>query len=769
MLNYNNKTRCSACFAGLEAGSKHCPVCGYSDESNQNRFPIALPFGTVLMGRYVIGNVLGKGGFGITYLAFDLRDDKAVAIKEYLPDTLIHRNSGDTYITTYEGEKAENFSLGAEKFYEEAKTVSKFNGHPNVINVYEFFYENNTAYFVMEYIKGVDLKKYIVQHGGRLSEEETIKLLMPILDALIVVHSVGVLHRDISPDNIFVGEDGNVKLLDFGSARQVLGQQSKSLSVILKPGFAPLEQYQSRGKQGPWTDIYSLTATMYYCITGTVPDDCMNRVEDDSLVLPSAMGIAVSEQFEAVLQKGMAVKAADRYQSVFQLKGDMEILSGQAEAVPYEVKAAESAAEPIAETDSEPAAEPILESESTEKAAGDWQDTDDQPLVKSAPIHTEAENKKSGPNSRMKLIIAIIAACLVIIVGITTAAVLKANYIMIKGKLYSKNIARLDLSFEHLPYSDIKLIENMKNLTSLNLSGNSITDITLLKSLTNLTELYMIQCDITDITPLKSLTNLTKLDLSDNKIIDLTPLMPLTELRELELRSNDITDIAPLKSLINLTQLVLNNNNISDLTPLNSLINLTQLELTYNNITELIPLMSLTNLFELDLSENNISDLTPLRALTNLYILRVDKNNITDLSPLKSLTELRELELFSNAISDITPLRSLTNLRELILEKNDITDITPLRSLTNLTTLGLSRNNISDITPLMSLTNLTKLYLSENKITDITPLRSLTNLTVLFWSYNISASDKQKLIDALPDCVIHSVNPETGEIEQLSQ
>ena len=390
MLTYHNKTLCPACFAELEAGIKICLHCGFSEEDPGERFPVALPLGTVLMGKYVIGNVLGKGGFGITYLAYDLRDNKTVAIKEYLPDTLIHRNTGDTTVSTFKGEKADNFNLGAEKFYEEAKTVSKFNGHPNVINVYEFFYENNTAYFVMEYIKGVDLKKYIVQHGGRLSEEETIKLLMPILDALIVVHSVGVLHRDISPDNIFVGEDGNVKLLDFGSARQVLGQQSKSLSVILKPGFAPLEQYQSRGKQGPWTDIYSLTATMYYCITGTVPDDCMNRVEDDSLILPSAMGVTVSKQLEAVLLKGMAVRAADRYQSVFQLKGDMERLPGQAEAVLHEAKPTE----PTAETDSEPSAEPILESESTEKAAGDWQDTADQPVVKSVPIHTEAKNKK---------------------------------------------------------------------------------------------------------------------------------------------------------------------------------------------------------------------------------------------------------------------------------------------------------------------------------------------------------------------------------------
>lgn len=319
MIQHNGKRLCSSCFAELQENQTACSACGFSD-SDEARYPIALPMGTILLGKYVIGRLLGKGGFGITYLAFDMKEGKTVAVKEYLPDSLIHRNTGDTLVSTYYGDKEEAFKAGAEKFYEEAKTIARFNSHPNIIHVSEFFYENNTAYFVMEYINGSDLKTYIAQKGCKLTERETLNILASLMDALASVHSVGVLHRDISPDNIFVTSDGVIKLLDFGSARQVLGEQSKSLSVILKPGFAPIEQYQTRGKQGEWTDIYALAATMYYCLTGKVPEASMDRIEEDCLAKPSELGADVSPEFEAVLMKALSVRAVSRYQTVTELK-----------------------------------------------------------------------------------------------------------------------------------------------------------------------------------------------------------------------------------------------------------------------------------------------------------------------------------------------------------------------------------------------------------------------------------------------------------------
>ena len=269
MQQVNGKNICENCFADMKETDLFCSVCGFRMDQ-YTPSPGALAVGEILAGKYLVGKMLGRGGFGITYLGYDIQGDRKVAIKEYLPDGLAARQPGQNTLTVYTGEKQELFKKGAEKFFEEAKTVSRFNGNPNIVSVYEFFYENNTAYFVMEYLDGMDLKKYVVSRGGKISQEEMAEVIMPVIDALTVVHSAGILHRDISPDNIFVMQDHTTKLLDFGAARQVIGAESKSLSVVLKQGFAPIEQYQTRGNFGPWSDIYSLCASMYFALTGQV-------------------------------------------------------------------------------------------------------------------------------------------------------------------------------------------------------------------------------------------------------------------------------------------------------------------------------------------------------------------------------------------------------------------------------------------------------------------------------------------------------------------
>lgn len=341
-MNINNKNLCTYCFEEIFDSQGPCCSCGYVEGRKPQDAVLAT--GTILMGRYTVGKVLGKGGFGVTYLAYDLKRESRVAIKEYMPDTLAYRTPGNTIISIYEGDKEESYRLGAEKFYEEAKTVSRFNGHPNIINVQEFFYENNTAYFVMEYIEGVDLKTYVAQKGGTLSEKDCVEILTPILNALIVVHSVGVLHRDISPDNIYVTKDCGVKLLDFGAARQVLGEKSKSLSVVLKPGFAPIEQYQTRGKQGQWTDVYALAATMYYCLTGQVPEAAMDRVEAemenrdaDEVYLTLVNNSTVFQRMAAVLRRALALRPGERYQNMAEFKQALIAAQEQVQPQPSSV------------------------------------------------------------------------------------------------------------------------------------------------------------------------------------------------------------------------------------------------------------------------------------------------------------------------------------------------------------------------------------------------------------------------------------------------
>ena len=272
--------------------------------------------GTRLIGRYIIEGVLGQGGFGITYLGIDELHEKKVAIKEFFPQGIVTRNIEyqDTVTVTFVGEK-DNYEKGKERFLKEARTMAKFSKDEGIVKALDFFEINNTAYIVMEYLEGITLKQYL-RENQRIAPEDLIELLVPLIESLDEIHSQGMIHRDISPDNIMVLPDGRIKLMDFGAARDYTEFGEKSLSIVLKPGYAPPEQYQTHGVQGPWTDIYALCATMYKCITGENPPDAIERVMDDSLKKISEFGITIPPQEEAAIIKGMSVSAKDRYQDI---------------------------------------------------------------------------------------------------------------------------------------------------------------------------------------------------------------------------------------------------------------------------------------------------------------------------------------------------------------------------------------------------------------------------------------------------------------------
>ena len=266
---------------------------------------------------YVIKEILGQGGFGITYLAEDTNLNQEVAIKEYLPVELAVRD-GDHSIHPVSGEHGEQFSWGLDRFMSEARTLAQFK-HTNIVRVLTVFPENNSAYMVMEYEKGQAMHELLKQEKT-LSEEGIREIILPILDGLEEIHQAGFIHRDIKPPNIFIRSDGSPVLLDFGSARQSLGEKTHTLTSMVSPGFAPFEQYVSKSdKQGPWTDIYGLAATMYRAVIGRSPSEAMDRSEAllhtqrDSYV--SAVEIAPPGYSQALLQaidNGMAFKAADR-------------------------------------------------------------------------------------------------------------------------------------------------------------------------------------------------------------------------------------------------------------------------------------------------------------------------------------------------------------------------------------------------------------------------------------------------------------------------
>jgi len=312
-------TTCMSCFTEMpEMGV--CPVCGYNESAQVESSPHLLRPRTILNGKYLLGKVLGEGGFGITYIAWDLTLDLKVAIKEFYPTGFVTRETtSTTTVTPFTGTQGDFFHKGREKFVDEAKTLAKFRSLPGIVTVNEFFIENNTAYIVMEYIEGETIKSYLTRQGGKILADQLFEMMKPVMVSLSEVHKKGLIHRDISPDNIMITNEGFIKLLDFGAAREFIDSGNKSMSIMLKPGFAPEEQYRSKGKQGPWTDVYALSATMYRIITGVTPDESPERMHSDEVKLPSALGIAIHPAQEAALMKGMAVLQQNRWQSVGEL------------------------------------------------------------------------------------------------------------------------------------------------------------------------------------------------------------------------------------------------------------------------------------------------------------------------------------------------------------------------------------------------------------------------------------------------------------------
>ena len=285
--------------------------------------PHHLRMGTRLNNRYLIQGVLGEGGFGITYVGMDEVLCQKVAVKEFFPRGAITRNNQQTNeVVSVYGTKAANLHQGEEKFLQEARTLAQFNNVAGVVRVQDFFRENGTAYIVMEYLEGITLKQYL-QTYGPISVEEMQNIFAPILEALDKIHQNGVIHRDISPDNIMCLPEGEAKLMDFGAARDYTDYSEEGLSVILKMGFAPIEQYDSHGKQGPWTDIYALGATMYQCLTGRKPDDATKRSLEDTLVSPSMLGVHIAPPVEYAIMRALQIRPADRYRNLGEFCEDL--------------------------------------------------------------------------------------------------------------------------------------------------------------------------------------------------------------------------------------------------------------------------------------------------------------------------------------------------------------------------------------------------------------------------------------------------------------
>lgn len=306
--------RCFGCME--EITSSPCPHCGYTHREQPNQ-GFALQPGSILHGKYLIGNVLGQGGFGITYIGWDLALSRKVAIKEYFPSSYVSRNCDVSmtlqWFPTAPAKEARE--IGKDAFLKEARKMTRVSSIPQVVHIQDLFEDNATAYIVMDYIPGETLAKKISQTGP-MPWENVRDLLLPVADAMQKVHDAGLIHRDLSPDNLMILPDGSIRILDLGAAKDISLHSGASSMQVAKGGFSPMEQYVMKGQSGPWTDVYSLAATMYFALTGVVPPPAVDRMDKDNLRWDLPQLRQVPSPVIQLLQKSMAIIIKNRTQDM---------------------------------------------------------------------------------------------------------------------------------------------------------------------------------------------------------------------------------------------------------------------------------------------------------------------------------------------------------------------------------------------------------------------------------------------------------------------
>ncbi|MDR2571360.1 MAG: protein kinase [Oscillospiraceae bacterium] len=659
MSTENLNLLCTGCFSQLPTAGAVCGVCGYSSNTPLEHL-YQLPPRTILSGKYMVGRVLGEGGFGITYVGYDLNLEMKVAIKEYYPSGFVMRDSDvSTTVQTYAGEQGDIFRKGRERFVDEAKRLARFRVFAGIVMVNDFFVENGTAYIVMEYVEGVTLKSYIAQRGGKLPPEELLEMLRPMFGSLAQIHESGIIHRDISPDNIMVTVSGDVKLLDFGAAREFGEEGNKSLSVLLKHGYAPMEQYATRGVQGPHTDVYALSATIYKAITGITPESSMDRVIEDRVEPPSKLGIILHEYQESALMKGLAIRQADRFQTISELFLALMppvVTSAQSlpldSASPFAVSVSSPSSlaplhdpyheqpykqlhephEPHREPPYEPS-EPQAPQSSEQQAHQSLQPAQTSETDDIQSTQTPAP-KRVAMSKRSKIIAAIVAVSLVIAIAFVLTTFLQDT-----SETPDGNIGGL-LPDETSDSSDTNddVGVNSENDTS-DESGTNPEETLAPSPEPEPVRIYLdglYDEKITDSRLAEMIAsgeipaNVTDLTIHNHPLSDISPISELKELRNLDLSGTNISDLSPFGELSHLTYLVIGDAFVNDITPISRLSNLTFLRLSGCRVSDISPISGLLNLSTLFLDSNPISDVTTLKELINLQWLYLNHTLLTD-------------------------------------------------------------------------------------------------------------------------------------------
>lgn len=695
MITLGGRQLCESCFTNI--GGEPCPVCGFSKVGYAVK-PGVMPVGSILIGKYVIGQVIGQGGFGITYRAYDIKREQIIAIKEYYPTTLAARLDDRLTVAVTSTENDQIFRNGIEKFYEEARLVSRFNGNPNIVSVYEFFYENNTAYFAMEFLEGITLKAY-VKEKSVLSPAEALYIFSEVSNALMIAHSANILHRDISPDNIMLCGDGRVKLIDFGAARQVLADNPKSMSVILKEGFAPLEQYQKRGNQGPWTDIYSLGATVYYALTRDFLDDPMTRLEDDHDF--EINKYEIEEQLWNVIRKCSKLKIDERYQSAFELKEALKEIKYKPSPVTVHIpEAAQSASFNPDMNAAAPVTGNMYNGTAVNLVTGNtYNGTVGAPAAGNTYNGNAAGNTYNG----------------------NTAG-------FVGGNTYSKNTAGggfqgIDDVYGQFYPDNTGGTKKRFKYKALIIAGSAILcailiviGIIVAVNSSNRNNTYNPN---NPYLPVVENPTEEPTEKPTEKIEQITigKLTYASNIEQIDLTEEDLTnyDIKNLPKFKNLKIIILNDNNINDLSVLSEMPQVEGIWFDGNRVSDLSFVKGMKNLKHISFAGNNVYDLSPLEGTTKLETFWANDNRISDLSPLKENKNMTEVGINHNPIGgDISALSAMTELTWLSAEGCGITDLYSLRRCINLKDIYIGRNSIESVAPLKNCTGIINLFVDNN-------------------------------------------------------
>lgn len=747
---------CMRCMARKADEQEACPVCGFIERDFVPE-KHHLPPRTILKGQYLVGCALGEGGFGITYIGWDLFLHMPVAIKEYFPSGVVIRDQGQHTVNVFAGKDEQSFLLGRDRFFREAQKVARFDNNPGVVSVKNCFLENGTAYIIMEYISGINLGTYAAQRGGKLGFQETLQLLKTPIQTLEELHRYSTYHRDISPENLMLSKTGTVKLIDFGSAMES-DSEKKTRVLMVRSGYSPVEMYSSTGKDGPYSDVYSMAATIYKLITGVTPPAATERLNADSLVRPTMLGVKeISQEQEAALMKGMAVQLNDRYQTMAEFFHDLYgygindaplskpqpkhrtllvllalacvallvgagILLGRQGGfppAPIEQETAEPTEAITAEPTAEPTEAPTAEPTETPAAVADA--ARDMPVLGAELRAFLRQNGYDAPDGQPIPAEALAKVGAVRMLGsrlyfqlLNEDGYLDWNDEL--GRMWRKDGEELDEERRNQPTGntlDLTELSGCVNLQYLNLRDVWVSNVQALENLPRVGTLILDNCGVTDdILPvLGSLASLDSLKLDNNALTTLEGLQALTNLQELSVACNQITSLAPIADL------PIGNLNLSGM-PIASLNELSGGKLVstifwfdcsptageYSVLAEMKNLVGFTCAGSV-LEERLPQDFSALANMRNLDYLYIANCQVKNLDFASDKPNLKTFELWDCGITSdmLSGIHDLPALEMLNLSYNRITSIDNLAldTMPNLKTLYLNNNYITSFAPLL--------------------------------------------------------------------